>query len=33
MRVEDHIVYLARLKGVEAREARRRTALWLERFD
>jgi ABC-2 type transport system ATP-binding protein len=33
MRVEDHIVYLARLKGMDAVEARRRTALWLERFE
>ncbi len=33
MRVEEHIVYLARLKGMETKEAHRRTALWLERFE
>ncbi|HKI85079.1 MAG TPA: ATP-binding cassette domain-containing protein [Candidatus Krumholzibacteria bacterium] len=32
MRVEEHVVYLARLKGVPTAEAKRRARLWLERF-
>lgn len=33
MKVSDHIVYLARLKGMEKREAYRQMDEWLERFD
>lgn len=32
MRVEEHVIYLARLKGVPTAEAKRRAKLWLERF-
>jgi len=32
LKVAEHLEYLARLKGLSAREARRRTGLWLERF-
>lgn len=33
MRVADHIVYLARLKGMEKSDAVQQTQLWLNRFD
>jgi ABC-2 type transport system ATP-binding protein len=32
MRVEEHVIYLARLKGMPAAQAKRRARLWLERF-
>ena len=33
MKVQEHVEYLARLKGLSSKEAHRRAGLWLERFD
>lgn len=33
MKVEDQLIYLAQLRGMKKREARREAALWLERFE